>query len=82
MTVVSVGRDNGIALFLNGLDAGNDSFLTDVKMAEAANQAHSVELTCLLFEAADQNHVTVELLHLFSGQIKTAVGNGGQIRFL
>ena len=41
------------------LHADDDSLLADVEVAEAADQAHAVELAGLLLEAADQQHVAV-----------------------
>ena len=42
------------------LHADHDRFLADIEMAEAADQAHAVELAGPLLEAADQQHVAVE----------------------
>ena len=47
---------------LRRLHADDDGFLADIEMAEAADQTHAVELAGLLLEAADQQHVGVELL--------------------
>jgi hypothetical protein len=42
-----------------GLHAHHHGLLADVEVAEAADQAHAVELARFLFEAADQQHVAV-----------------------
>ena len=41
------------------LHADHDRLLADVEVAEAADQAHAVELAGLLLEAADQQHLAV-----------------------
>ena len=41
------------------LHADDDGLLADIEMAEAADQAHAVELARLLLEAADQQHVAI-----------------------
>ena len=52
------------------LHADHDGFLADIEVAEAADQAHAVELAGLLLEAADQEHVGVEFLELVRPQRK------------
>ena len=48
----------------------DDRFLADIEVAEAADQAHAVELAGLLLEAPDQQHLAmrVELLLLREGE--------------
>ena len=41
------------------LHADDDRFLADIEVAEAADQAHAVQLAGLLLEAADQQHVAI-----------------------
>ena len=43
------------------LHADDDGLLADIEMAEAADQPHAVELSGLLLEAADQQHVAIGL---------------------
>ena len=45
--------------FERHLHADDDRFLADIEMAEAADQAHAVELAGLFLEAADQQHVAI-----------------------
>ena len=49
------------------LHADDDGFLADVEVAEAADQAHAVELAGPLLEAADQQHVAIEGFELLGG---------------
>ena len=59
VAVVAVGGDRRIAGLERVLDADGDRLLADVQVAEAADQAHAVELAGLLLEASDQEHVAV-----------------------
>ena len=61
MAVVAIGGDDSVALFGRRLHADHHGLLADVKVAEAADQAHAVELARLLLEAADQQHVAQRL---------------------
>ena len=54
VAVVAIGGDHLVALDQRHLHAGDDGFLADVEMAEAADEAHAVELAGLFLEAADQ----------------------------
>ena len=56
VAVVTVSGDNLVAFLLRHLHADNDSFLTDVKVTEAADEAHTVKLASLFFETANQQH--------------------------
>src|SRR5690606_6115152 len=68
VSMIAVTRDHLVA-FLDGHGhAGNDRFLSDIKVAEATNVTHAVELTRLLFEAANQEHVAVSLELLLFGK--------------
>ena len=59
MTVIAVRGDALVAFFCGGLKAYDNCFLTNVEVAKAANQSHSVQLTCLFLEPPDQQHVLV-----------------------
>ncbi len=50
-----------VALLQRHLQADDDGLLADIEVAEAADQAHAVELAGLFLEAADQQHVAVGL---------------------
>src|SRR5262249_36566437 len=39
----------------------DDCFLADIKVAEAADEAHAVQMTRFLLKAADQQHVVIGL---------------------
>ena len=65
VAVVAIGGDDGVLVAHIGLHADDDGFLADVEMAEAADQAHAVELARPLLEAADQQHVAIVGLELF-----------------
>jgi hypothetical protein len=41
-------------------NADRDGLLTDIEVAEPADQAHAVKLARLLLEAADQQHLAIE----------------------
>ena len=58
------------------LHADDDRLLADIEVAEAADQAHAVELAGLLLEAADEQHVAVgvKLFVLVEGGL---AGRGG-----
>jgi hypothetical protein len=59
VAVVAIGGDHRIAGPERVLDADRDRLLADIEMAEAADQAHAVQLTRLLLETPDQEHVAV-----------------------
>src|SRR5688572_31291061 len=55
-----------VIVFANSRDrADGDCFLSDVEVTEAADLAGDIHLRRLLFEAADKNHLTVEVDELF-----------------
>ena len=66
VAVVAIAGDDLVAVLHRHLQADDDRFLADIEMAEAADQAHAVELPGLLLEAADQQHLAIgaELLLL------------------
>ncbi|MCY1241959.1 hypothetical protein D9M72_548930 [compost metagenome] len=59
VTMGTVGSDDLIAFLQRCLHANNNGFLTDVEMAEAADETHTIKLTGLFFETADQQHLTI-----------------------
>jgi hypothetical protein len=61
VAVVAVAGDHRIAVLQHRLDADDHRLLANIEMAEAADQAHAIELARLLLEAADQQHVAVML---------------------
>jgi hypothetical protein len=62
VAVVTVAGDDAVmALLQGGLDADRNRFLADVQVAEAADQAQTVQLARTLFKAADQHHLFVEV---------------------
>ena len=46
-----------------------DRFLPDIKVAEPADQAETVQLARALFEPADQQHLLVEMQHLLFARV-------------
>ena len=59
VAVVAIGGDDLVALLDRHLHADHDGLLADVEVAEAADQAHAVELAGLLLEAADEQHLAI-----------------------
>ena len=59
VAVVAIGCNDLIALVDRHLHADHHGLLADVEVAEAADQAHAVELAGLLLEAADEQHLAV-----------------------
>ena len=72
MAVVAIGGDDLIPLLARHLHAGDHGFLADIEMAEAADQAHAVELAGLLLEAADEQHLAIGLELLLRRQARRA----------
>ena len=68
VAVIAIGGDHLVAFDQRHLHAGDDGFLADVEVAEAADEAHAVELAGLLLEAADQQHVAIGRELLFLGE--------------
>jgi hypothetical protein len=67
VAVVAIGGDDAVPRLQRGLHPGDDGLLPDVEVAEAADQAHAVELAGLFLEPADEQHVPVVLKHLLAG---------------
>ena len=59
MGVTTITRNDRIAGLQGMLHAGNHRFLSDIKVAKAANQAHAVHLARLFLESADRQHFPV-----------------------
>ena len=59
MAVIAIGGDDLVAVGDRHLHAGDDRFLADIEMAEAADIAHAVKLPGLLLEPADEQHQAV-----------------------
>src|SRR6185295_14033917 len=79
VAVIAIAGDNAVARRECRLHAHDDRLLPDVEMAEAADQAHAVELARLLLEAADQQHVAIVVQQF--GLIRFCVGVGPSLAF-
>jgi hypothetical protein len=80
VTVVAIGGDDLVAVLLGHLHADDDRFLADVEVAEAADEAHAVELARLFLEAADQQHLAIGVEFLFRRE--AAIGEIGLVTLL
>ena len=87
MAVIAVGGDHRILVGGTRLQAGDHGFLPDVQVTEAGDQAHAVKLAGFFFEAADQQHLAVELQQLlrvrlrFGLRLRFAAALGGCFRW-
>src|SRR5262249_39932613 len=61
MAVVAVSGDDCVAPLDRHLHADDDGFLTDIEMAEAADQPHAVYLSGLLLQPANEQHVAISV---------------------
>src|SRR5580692_3251299 len=61
VAVIAIAGDHLVTVKLGHLHADDDRFLADIKVAEAADQAHAVHLAGLLLEAADRQHLAQRL---------------------
>ena len=77
VAVVAIGGDDRVLVGDRRLHADHHGLLADVEMAEAADQAHAVELAGALLEAADQQHVAIEGLELVGAH--TVVAGPGRL---
>src|SRR5262249_7450239 len=84
VAVVAIAGDDLVAGLERHLHADDTRFLAGVEGAEAADQAHAVELPRLFLEAADQQHVAERAKFLFLAERRyrvilrrTALGRGG-----
>ncbi|MNE75528.1 hypothetical protein D3C80_1716970 [compost metagenome] len=77
VTMVTIGSDDLITFLERTLHTNDDSFLTDIKVTEATNKAHTVKLSGLFFETADQQHFTVSVQFLLFSEIswRWSLGN-------
>ena len=63
--MVAIAGDDAVAADLHRrLEADGDRFLADIEVAEAADQPEPVELPGPLLEAADEQHLLVEVEQL------------------
>src|SRR5262245_17841889 len=74
VAVIAVACNDAVTGRKRCLHADNYRLLADIEMAEAADQAHAIELARLLLKAAYQQHVPV-IFEKFSG-----VGRGVPVR--
>jgi hypothetical protein len=72
--VITVSSYDLITPLQRHLHADDHRFLADVEVAEAANCAHSVELTRLFLETPDQKHVAQGSQLLFSREFREGFG--------
>ena len=85
MAMVAVTGDHRILVAVERrLQTHRHGFLADIEVAETADQAEAVKLARLFFEAADQEHLLVEIQQLFLGSLERLrfggtlpIGNGG-----
>ena len=70
MTVVAVSSDDLIARLDRNLHADDDGFLADIEVAEAADQPHAVQLSGLLLEPANEQHLAVGVKLLLLVEIR------------
>src|SRR5262249_59438710 len=61
MAVVAISGDDLVPGLDCHLHADDDRLLPDVKVAEAADQAHAVELPGLFFESAHEEHLAASV---------------------
>src|SRR3546814_1384100 len=70
MAVVAITSDDAVlADRERRLQTHRDRFLTDVEVAEAADQPKPVELPGLLLEPADEKHLPVEINQLLPARL-------------
>ena len=82
MAVVAIAGDDLVARLLDRLHADRDGFLADVEVAEAADQAHAVELARPLLEPADEQHLAIEAEQLRPCRSRLVSGRFGRGRRL
>ena len=59
MPVIAVGGDAAVAFLGRRLEPDDNSFLSDVEMAETADQSHAIKLARFFLEPPDQQHIPV-----------------------
>ncbi len=82
MAVVAVAGDDLVAVLRGHLDPDHHGLLADIEVAEAADQAHAVELAGLLLEAADQQHLAIGVQVLVAAEGRHVRGRGRRGRLL
>src|SRR5262249_7213460 len=70
MAVVAISGDDLVPGLDCHLHAEDDRLLPDVKVAEAADQAHAVELPGLFFESSDEEHLAISVKLLLAVEIR------------
>ena len=59
VAVIAVRGDALVAFLGGGFQPDDNRFLPDVKVTEAPDQTHAIQLAGLFLESPDQQHVTV-----------------------
>jgi hypothetical protein len=72
--VITVSSYDLVTLLQRHLHADDHRLLADVEVAEAADRTHSIELTRLFLETADQKHVAQGSQFLFPREFRGGVG--------
>ena len=80
MAMVAVGGHSLVAVLGRRFDPDDDRLLTDVEVAEPADQTHPVELPGLLLEAADEQHLAIELQQFVLGCVRLRGASRGRHR--
>src|SRR3546814_6522574 len=61
VAMVAIAGDDAVLVAVERrLQPDRDGFLSDIEVAEAADQAETIELARLLLETADQQHFAIE----------------------
>ena len=81
MAVIAIAGDHLIAVAGGHLHADDDRFLADIEMAEAADEAHAVQLAGLFLEAADEQHALEGGNLLLAGEFRDLRGRSGLSRW-
>src|ERR1700684_1086510 len=74
VAVVAVAGDHLVGITLRHPHPDDDGFLTDIEVAESADQPHAVQLAGLFLEAADQQHLPQRLEFLFLAEFRNRGG--------
>ena len=64
VTMIAIPCDDLVAILQTGLHARHDRFLANVKVTEASNLAHAVELSGFFLKPAYQEHGPIIFQHL------------------
>src|SRR5579872_881857 len=68
--MVAIAGDHLVGITLGHLHSDDDRFLTDIEVAESADQAHAVHLAGFLLEAPDQEHLPQRLEFLLLAEFR------------